>query len=142
MKIYRDFYFSVLVFEVLDLAPWIIMMVATKEPFDEISSWVIGFVEALVSGLICFAICRKLDRIPSTFTGLAIGLVIPPCVALIRGRIASSMASQSPYERFPDPLSLWIGGLIAAIPSGLAGGIVGFTQYRRPFDFNSLSDSK
>ena len=125
----RQLVYSFCIFTGVAIGPFLAMSLLTREPiFDDPLSWALALLDVLIGTLLCVGICRTLDRIPGTLVGAVIGLIIPPCVAWIEGQIAMSISRHWWTARVPDALSLWIGGLIAAVPSGIAGAIVGFLQ--------------
>ena len=116
------------IFAAIAFGPFFVMGLIAREPFEGPLSLVIGLSEVLIGTMLCVGICRTLDRVPGTLIGAVIGLIIPPCVTWMEIQIVDNIARHSWMVRVPDSLSLWIGGLVGSIPSGIAGAIVGFLQ--------------
>ncbi len=142
----RSLVSSLIIFEAIFLASATLMDIAAGERphLEDAPNWLPVILLALVPALICFPICRALDRIPGTLAGLGIGMIVPILVGWIRAQIVDRALTRWPapaWAQNSDPLSLWISGLELAIPSAIAGAIVGFLLSQRTTPYDSLSNS-
>jgi hypothetical protein len=96
-------------------------------------AFVLGFLVVLP----CWPVCRRLRQLPGTLTGLCIGFITP----VVAGWLWAQVVEPTRVREWPHAWSLpwglnwggpdaWFAGLVLSIPSGIAGGIVGFLQAR------------
>jgi hypothetical protein len=126
-KLVRGFLFSWLIWEVIVGCAVVGMyLVVRRVPTgSDVESFV---TEDLLLGLVIvgliWLLCRSFGGVVRTLVGLVLGLLIPIAPGWIWGQW---------FERYVwswglpfNAMGLWIGGLELAIPSALAGGIVGY----------------
>jgi hypothetical protein len=128
----KGFVMSWVVWEIIvDCAVVGMYLVARKVPKISDFEWYV--VQNALVGLVVVSLvwmsCRALGRVLGTFVGLGIGTLIPIAPAWIWGQWLESHAAPSgiPF----NGLDLWIGGMELAIPSAIAGGIVGYVAARK-----------
>lgn len=85
---------------------------------------IMGFTVILLS----YPLCRMLRGVPCVLVGIVLGLLIPPSLGWIWGRLAEPWALSQGL--LWTGLDAWIAGVQLAIPSAFGGGIMGFLQSR------------
>lgn len=93
-----------------------------------------AFALGFVVVLICWPVCQRLSRVRSILAGLGLGLLVPAVAGLLWGRVVDPRLYgwNHPWG-LPSGLNwtgmdAWLAGLQLAVPSAVAGAIVGLLQ--------------
>lgn len=126
-KSVRSFILSWLIWEIIVSCAFVGMYLDARKTLglSEVRSIVAG--DSWLGFLVVLAIwplCRLLRRLPATLVGLGVGLFVPLAPGWIWGQWIERYAWSESFSW--SAMGLWIAGLEAAIPSALAGAIVGY----------------